>query len=233
MATRAQIRGYLRRRLQDQLTSGGPWDDTDLDALIDLGTHRMQLFLMSFAPDVLIYIGKANISANDALVELPEGIWTLKMVQILGSDGGYRRIRPAGYEELVAKSESGVTWSRSSVSTIRYARLAEWLYLSPPPDESVTDGLRLHYVPSHSMSSDTDIPKVPLLTHMGITLQAHVYALPEVGDETEATRRDLKEMLADIKSGWWDTLDEGTILRPDIHRSIGRRTRQGVDPGRV
>lgn len=231
MSTRLQIRNFLRRRLQDQVTSGGPWDDADLDALIDLGTHRMQLFLMSFAPDILIYVGRANITANDALVELPEGVWTIRMVQILGSDGGYRRIRPAGYDQLIGENESGRTWDRSSATTIRYARLAEWLYLSPVPNENVTNGLRIHYVPSHSMSSDTDIPKVPLMTHMGIALQANIYALPEVGGEVEATRRDLLEMRADIKSGWWTSLDEGLILRPDIHRR-GGVTRQGVDPGR-
>jgi len=232
VSTRLQIRNFLRRRLQDQVTSGGPWEDTDLDSLIDLATHRMQLFMMAFAPDVLIYIGKANTAANDALVELPEGIWTIRMVQILGSDGGYRRIRPAGYEELVGRNETALTWDRSSVSTIRYARLAEWLYLSPVPTENITDGLRIHYVPSHSMSSDTDIPKIPLMTHMGIALQANVYALPEVGEENLATRQDLAEMKADIKNGWWTSLDEGLVLRPDIRRGRAN-TRQGVDPGRV
>jgi len=231
VSTRLQIRNFLRRRLQDQVSSGGPWDDTDLDSLIDLAAHRMQLFMMSFAPDMLIYIGKANISANDALVELPEGIWTIRMVQILGSDGGYRRIRPAGYEELVGKSETASTWDRSSATTIRYARLAEWLYLSPVPTENVVDGLRIHYVPSHSMSSDTDIPKLPLMTHMGIALQANVYALPEVGEENLATRQDLAEMKADIKNGWWTSLDEGLVLRPDIRRSLS--SRRGVDPGRA
>jgi len=231
VSTRLQIRNFLRRRLQDQVSSGGPWDDTDLDSLIDLAAHRMQLFMMSFAPDMLIYIGKANISANDALVELPEGIWTIRMVQILGSDGGYRRIRPAGYEELVGKSETASTWDRSSATTIRYACLAEWLYLSPVPTENVVDGLRIHYVPSHSLSSDTDIPKLPLMTHMGIALQANVYALPEVGEENLATRQDLAEMKADIKNGWWTSLDEGLVLRPDIRRSLS--SRRGVDPGRA
>jgi len=214
MSTRLQIRNFLRRRLQDQVSSGGPWDDTDLDALIDLGTHRMQLFLMSFAPDVLIYIAKANLVINDPLVELPEGTWTLKMVQILDTaSGAYKRIRSKGYEELVARNEGS-----PPATATQYARLAEWLYLSPAPAASVVDGVRLHYVPSHSMSSDTDIPKVPLMTHMGIALQANVYALPEVGDEVEATRRDLLEMRADIKNGWWTSLDEGQILRPDIRR---------------
>lgn len=212
MATRLQLRTYLRRRLQEQ--AADHWDDPELDGLLDLGTHRMQLFLMAFAPDVLIYISKANLSANDELVELPEGVWTIKMVQILNSASGkYERIRSKGYEELVARNQG----SPSTTST-EYARLAEWLYLSPTPTADVTDGVRIHYVPSHSMTSDTDIPKVPLLTHMGVVLQANVYALPEVGDEVEAVQRDLNEMRRDIQAGWWSSLDEGLVLRPDIRK---------------
>ena len=233
MATRAQMREITRRRLLEQ--SADRWDDADLNSLLNMALNRVQLGLMRIDPDRFIYKSTAPVVANDEYVELPSGFWNVKRVRFKSEAAGdWKRIKPSTMKLLTERLEGGT----ADPSDTHYVVLSKWILLTPTPSVSVNPGLELLWVPTLTMAADADVPDIPLLSHMAVVVQTHIYALPEVGttqrDELVAEYRDI---MNDLILAWnQGGLDEGRVLQPDIRRpgmiSGGSRVQEGYDLGR-
>lgn len=211
--TLAQLRTMVRRRLQEDVAD--QWSDSELNDLINVALQRMQTAIMRVHPEAFISIATANVVVGSTLqarfYSLPPGFWYETMLELLGTDGEYAKLERKSYREARAADEG---------SDAFYARHGQYFVLAPAPAAAVTNGLRVTFVPTLSLSADTDVPAIPVGLHAGIVLWAHLFALPESGEAEaqESVRRDLKALTDEIPLVYLESASDPAYLVPDIQK---------------
>lgn len=173
--TRADLRGLLRRRLQERVAvTGGVWSDADLNTMLRLGLQEMQKKVLVVDPEAFIYIDRADVVANQELYELPAGLVTIYDLRMKGTDNIYASLGSAlPRHEAIGRTDSTIAWFRYS---------SKYFGLSPAQTTALASGLEIEWGPTLTMAADTDEPALHTMLHMGIVLYAEKFALGDTGE---------------------------------------------------
>jgi hypothetical protein len=208
--TRSTMRTLLRRRLQE--VTADQWQDSDLNEILNVGYSMVQTAIMKYHPDAFLYRDIRATEANIDLYDWPSGFLTIISVEMKDSSGAYKQIRPMKYKDTLARD--------SSDTTQRYARVAKYLCLSPAPTSAVAAAIRIWYVPTLSMSADTDIPEVVVPLHFAIVLWSQLVAMGERRETAKETESQLSAILGDIPNWYLVSGDEPATLDFDLGKDL-------------
>ena len=72
-----------------------------------------------------------------------------------------------------------------------------YLKISPIPDADSDEGIKLIYVPILSMSSDAEVPPIPVSLHFGIVMAAQLVAYGDTAEvsDKEAVTKELDRFI--------------------------------------
>ena len=189
MATRAQLRAWLRRRLQE--TTPAQWTDSTLNSYLNEGLYFMQQEIEKIEPEAFVYVDTANTVADQDLYAMPTNMKSdLELEYKAASSSEYATV-PKRDRRFTRENTTGLVY---------YAHQGRYFLIRPVPSNSVSAGLRLTYVPILTMGSDSDVPILNIDLHMGIVLAAQLTALGDVDESTgkEAVRTELAQMILRI-----------------------------------
>lgn len=195
MASRAQIRTWLQRRLQD--TSAATWTATVLNDYINEGLRDLCAAVRRIEPEFVVYTDQRNIDINERLYLVPTNcervleVWTKE-----NATADYER---AEYRRRISQDEQDEDTTTNSLGVeTSYAMEGRYIRLHPSPAAAVALGLQLKYVPILALSSDAEVPPIPTSLHRGIVLAAQIVAYGDTAEvaDKEAVEKELAKFLA-------------------------------------
>jgi len=187
MATRIQLRTWLRRRLQE--TTPDQWSNSDLNDYLNEGLHWMQQEIEKIDLEAFIYEDSTGIVSGQRKYALPLNLKRIVKLKakMTSSASDYTTLSRVGSRKCDSPDESQYN---------TYAYHGRYLKLQATPTENVTKGLWLEYVPILSMGSDADIPPIPVDLHIGIVFQAQLIAYGDASGSTD--KETVRQELADV-----------------------------------
>lgn len=208
--TKGQMRELLRRRLQEEIAEN--FDDDELDNLLNIGLHRVQLAIKRAHPDASLHRAVANIENGVDLYDFPPGFISEYLVETRDStSSAYGKIKRVNFRDTI---------DRASGSETVYARTGKWIRISPTPTENVTNGLRIWFVPTLSMSADSDVPDIPLVLHEGPVIWANKVALDETGEASKEVSAEWAEFIQLIMETYNVTDADPQYISLDIDKNV-------------
>lgn len=206
--TRTQMRTILRRRLNE--VTADQWQDADLNDLINHAYQRMEMDILSVNPDAFISTYRADIVLNQQLYEKPAGFNYETAFKILDTGTStYKRVDLVDYH--VGLDRTG------DQEGTKYSHFGSYFFLSPKPGQNLAAGIELDFVPTLSMTADTDVPKVALPLHMGIIHHAAIMAFGETGEDVKRELELLSTIVNKIPAYYLKT-SAGQAFTPDISK---------------
>lgn len=198
MATRASIREHLRRRLQE--ITPAKWSDATLNIYINQGYQYTQGVVQLVEPLAFGHYEDAiDMEANKRLYPLPVNCLTPVRLQMkTTATGQYKDIDFVWYEDLLPVV--GTTSTQRDSSEPVWGLEGVYLFLDPEwGGTTITEGLRLTYVPALAMGSDSDVPETPQNTHFMIVLFSHLCALADVARDSDDRKAVAEEAALEVR----------------------------------
>jgi hypothetical protein len=191
MATRTQLRAWLRRRLQE--TTADQWTDSVLNDYLNEGLHFVQQEIEKIDPEAFMYEDSANIVASQRTYAWPANMKREVKVKVkmTSTATSYTTLERVGIRKVDNPDIGPVS---DQVNT--YAHYGRYLKLQATPAENVTKGLWLQYIPTLVMGADADVPVIPVDLHMGIVLAAQLTAFGDASGTTD--KEQVRQELADV-----------------------------------
>lgn len=188
---RGFMRRVLRRRLQDTVGQGivseGNWTDSDLNEMLNQGLLQAQKAVMRVNPLAFMGIDRQNLEAGKEFYEKPDGMWALRQLRRLDSTTGkYVDIEREDYYDATRRSPSD--------TRVTFADFGGHVAITPIPTAQVIAGLEWLFVPSLTVSQDTDVPRLHAGLHMLPVYWSQRMLLGESGELQEA-RVELNELI--------------------------------------
>lgn len=185
------MREILSRRLSET-APGDSWPVAVLDDTLNLALAKAQVAIMKINPMAFVYIAHQNIVANQEFYDAPAGmIYELHNKLLNTSSNRYQRIKKEDY----ALAEERSTDSGARVT---YSNVGRHFAITPVPSVNITNGLQTVYVPTLSMSDDSDVPDLKLGLHMLIPLWAHRFLLGDTEESTAEVNELINALEQDI-----------------------------------
>jgi hypothetical protein len=182
------MRSMLRRRLQD--VGAVSFETADLNTYLNLGLQFMQTAVLQGNPEAFQEISTTNLITTGDWPELyPKPVGLLKILKVevdYNGDGTYSQLKKARNDQMDQFVLGNVETTLS-----RWSEKGRWIRIYEPPETAVADGLRLTFVPSLTMGSDTDVPDLPLILHKGIVYEAQLEALGDTDEDMDPTTLDV------------------------------------------
>ena len=185
---RADLRGWLQRRLQD--SSEGVWSETTLNTYINQGARKVATMLGRAEPEHVLYTDLRDIEGGEELYLIPTNCKRVIELWMLNDNGKYERL---SYRRRRDQADN--------VSTEpSYSMQGRFIKLDPEPEDDVTDGLKLVYVPIMSLSSDDDSFPMSSDMDLGVVLEAQLLAYGDTAEaaDKQAVMEELKNFYANI-----------------------------------
>lgn len=213
--TRATLRELLRRQVNE--VDPDDWDDTQLNDLLNYGAHQVQKEILKVDKLAFMFRDLRHIDANEDLVDKPQGMWyEWRLEKKDASTGVYKRMRRKDYTTV----RDVVELPTDDQGTV-YSNIGRWFALTPTPTVSITNGLRIWYMPTLDMSDDTDVSPIHQALHPAIVLEAKLLAMGETSEAATPVLEALAHYVADIPAYYTDSLGDNESLVPDrLHQPV-------------
>ena len=212
MATRTQLRTWLRRRLQE--TTAAQWTDATLNDYINEGYREVGDAIKAVDPEWLVYQDSHNIVVDQYLYKVPTNMDSL--IELW-----YRSSNTAEYSRLDWRRRRSMETDTSS-SQVSYSVKGKYIQISPTPATAVTKGLQLDYVPVPSLGEESAVPELPAGLHRGIVFSAQLLALGDTAESTDKkqVQEELERFLVRAQQFFDTNRDEDEFLTPDTDLTL-------------
>lgn len=218
--TRAQLRGWLRRRLQE--TSATIWQDDVLNLYINEGLHELAAALALAEPEFALFTDVRDIEVDKELYQVPSNCDRVIEVWFKGPGEtdyfqlDYRRRRDqnnSDHRHFDSFTGENFDQPRRS-SVVSYGIQGQFIRIHPTPETDIDDGLRLVYVPIVSLAEDAESPPIAANIQRGAVLAAQLYAYGDTAESTDkaAVQEELNMVLNRIKSTYDRNADNDELL---------------------
>lgn len=203
MATRAQLRTWLRRRLQE--TSEGIWTNSVLNSYLNEGLQVVSAAIALAEPEFVIYQDLRDITINEDLYLLPTNCDRVIEVWALDDDE---------YVQLEFRRRKDQNDPAKTTTTTSYSLQGRYIRIHPMPAATVVEGIRLFYVPILSLSSETEVPPIPVNLQKGVVYAAQIIAYGDTAETTDKdyTQKELDAVLNTIRSTYDQNADQDEML---------------------
>lgn len=188
--TLVQLRTMLRRRLQE--VSAAQWTDSTLNSNLNLGLQYMQRKIQAIDPLWVIYTDTTPLVSSQRDYPKPVGckFEVFLYVVAAATDTSQDPLTRVDYESIV-KQDEHLDLNGS------YAHKGRFFSIYPTPS-STANYLKLEWVPTLSMGSDSDVPDLVTDLHEGIVYRAEMISLGDTAQEATRAKEDLAEILNDL-----------------------------------
>lgn len=183
------------------------WSDVDGNQYLNLGLQEVQKKIIAVDPMAFFWIDKGDVVANQELYPWPEGMLYEFELGLLSS-GIYVPLERIPYNE-----------TRGRLSAVNaYAPHGRYFALSPIPSANLANGLQVKYMPTLTMSTDADVPKIPQPLHMAAVIYAERLALADTGEveSRKAATEELAELINGIPQFYLPSASTPNRLVPDV-----------------
>ncbi len=179
MATRSQMRTWLRRRLNE--TTPDQWSNSALNDYLNEGLKMIQSEIEKVDDEAFVYEDTADTITSTQIYPMPVNLKRLLKLgyKSTSSASSFTELNQITNWRKIADPDAGQ-------SDLVYAMYGRYIYIKPSPASAVSAGLKVWYVPVLAMGADADVPDVVLDLHMAIVLAAQLIAF---GDSSGATAR--------------------------------------------
>lgn len=182
--TRGTMRTALRRMLNEPVAD--QWDDAALNEFLAHGVLMIEKEILKTSPQEFAKWATDDLEANKDAYPLPTDFIRELRIELKDAAGDYQPQPCFEYDSLMDDEPNG------------YAIMGRFIHLRPTPTAAVVDGLRLVYVPVLTMAEDSDTPAIPDFLHIAAVLWAKTLANEETGEQVEATKARITEMVLDL-----------------------------------
>jgi len=178
--TRLTMRTLLSRFVND--VDDVEWSAAEKNEALNESYYERQGEVQAIDPEAVIFWDNMNTTSGTNWYPLPPTFGVISVgFKASSSDTSFTKLDHQLYEDI--KDSTGTT----NYYTLR----GEWLGIFPAPSASVTNGIELQHRPIHTLTVDTDEPKLKLPLHRAIVLGAKLFLL---GDTNEKSAEDEKKL---------------------------------------
>lgn len=205
--TRGGARTFIRRRLNERVADD--LQDTEIDDLINEALKLVQKKVVAVDAYAFVEIAYSDTVAGTAgeFYDAPPGMWyPFEVNYKSSSSAAYVRIKKGDYHSL---RETG-----DGATTTRYARYGRYFALWPNPVAAVTQGLRIHYMPTLTVTDDADVLPVHDALHMAVVVWAVMLAMGDTMESRTDLANELGTYISDIPE-WYHAGGEPSVLKID------------------
>jgi hypothetical protein len=185
----------LRRRLQE--VTAAQWSDAVLNAHLNSGLSYMEDKILAIDPYAFVYTDTTPTAASQSDYAKPLG-FRYEVALFLSTDGGTTYSKPLELRPLYEMQESIDSAGNEIATTglnsdVTFAHKGRFFRLFPTPSQ--VGVLKLEWVPTLTMGSDSDVPDLALGLHDGIVFRAEMLALGETSQEAQLAAAELEIIL--------------------------------------
>lgn len=198
----AGMRTVLRRQVQD--VDGVQWSDAECNQALNEGYYQLQSEVHSVDPENNVTWDYEDSTADTSWYPLPPSFGIISVGLKGASDTTYTKLQHKLYEDI--KDLTG--------TTTYYTRRGEWIGIFPAPDATVSNGIELIHKQIHTLTDDTDLPKLKLPLHYGIVLAAKIWLLGDTNEQSEQDERKLQTLINRIAKWYGQDYDEAVSFSP-------------------
>src|SRR5574341_565861 len=201
--TRTSMRTLLRRWVND--VDGVEWSDTECNEALNESYYERQAEVQAVDPEAIIFWDTMNSTSGTNWYPLPPTFGIISVgLKGSSSDTTFTKLDHQIYDDI--KDMSG--------TTNYYTRRGEWLGIFPAPSASVTSGIELQHRPIHTLTVDSDEPKLKLPLHRAIVLGAKLFLLGDNNEKSDEDEKKLDRLLANISKWYGQDYDQPVSITP-------------------
>lgn len=200
--TLSEIRDMVRRKIQDPDPGSGVgvnWDDTELNAAINVIYADLQAQVHSVRPEEHLTYATYNLVLDDPWYPLPQ-TFGIKRVELLQDDGTYLKLDRKDYDDVNGFNGTTSYWAREG----------QWIFLQPTPDADLNNGLKLVHTPIMQLTDDSEVPKIRLPLHLAI-VWGTVILLSEEDEAADITAMETRYQRMLDRIPFWYNSDSDPI----------------------
>lgn len=207
-------RATLREELQTVLkepVGGDYWSPAQMNRYLNLGLAFMGKKILLVHPTAFIFEDSFGLTQNVDLYPVPEGCITVLRLSANGN-----RLRRQ-HEAVVARENGPIGVGTGVKYPHQYGPIGRYLRVGGRPNETIADAMRIMYVPTLAMATDTDTPGIEENLQMGIVYKAAMYALSGTAekDQMALMMTLLADVIEDIDTYYRPIADSTASIRPD------------------
>lgn len=199
----AGLRTVLRRQVQD--VGSVQWSDAECNQGLNEGYYQLQAEVQAIDPEAVISWDNMDTTLNISWYPLPPTFGLIAVsLKATSATTGYVKLESKLYEDI----------NDLQGTDQYYTRRGEWIGIFPPPAEGVLNGLEIMHRPIHTLTIDSDLPKLKLPLHYGIILAAKIWLLGDTNEQSEQDERKLQTLIARISKWYGQDYDDPVSFSP-------------------
>jgi hypothetical protein len=170
------------------------WDDNDdLIPMLSVSAQEIQAKVMEVDDQAFNAWARIKITKNERYYPLPtDALYEIEAAySAKPNEDDHTPLTLRDYFQLRASPQDR-NLSRSTESSMTYARTGRFIYLGWKPEADIANGLQLVYVQAVNWTIPTDTPKLVQPLHYAICLNCAINLGMEGGDRSEIAQTKLK-----------------------------------------
>jgi len=197
------MRTLLRRFVND--VDGVEWTDAECNEALTESYYERQGEVQAIDPEAVIFWDNMNTTSGTSWYPLPPTFGVISVgFKSASSDTTFSKLDHQLYEDI--KDLTG--------TTTYYTLRGEWLGIFPAPTASVTNGIEILHRPIHTMTVDSDEPKLKLPIHRAIVLGAKLFLLGDTNEESKEDERKLEALMKNASLWYGQQYDQAISFSP-------------------
>lgn len=201
--TRVTMRTLLRRWVND--VDEVEWSDAECNEALQESYYEVQGRVQAIDPEAVIFWDNMNTTSGTSWYPLPPTFGVISVgFKSSSSDTSFTKLDHQLYEDI-----KGLTGT-----TTYYTLRGEWLGIFPAPTASVTNGIELLHRPIHTLTVDSDEPKLKLPLHRAIVLNAKLFLLGDTNEESKEDERKFEALMENARLWYGQQYDQAVSFSP-------------------
>lgn len=201
--TRLTMRTLLSRFIND--VDDVEWTESEKNEALNESYYDRQSEVQAIDPEATIYWDNMNTTSGTNWYPLPPTFGVISVgLKSLSSDTAWTKLDHQIYDDI--QTLTGTT----NYYTLR----GEWLGIFPAPTVSVTNGIELQHRPIHTLTVDSDEPRLKLPLHKAIVIGAKLFLLGDTNESSKEDERKLNDVMEKAKLWYGQQYDTAISISP-------------------
>ena len=201
--TRLTMRTLLRRFVND--VDGVEWSDAECNESLNESYYERQGEVQAIDPEAVIFWDNINTTSGTNWYPLPPTFGVISVgLKATSAETTFTKLDHQIYNDI----------QEMSGTTNYYTLRGEWIGVFPAPSASVTNGIELQHRPIHTLTLDSDEPKLKLPIHRAIVLGAKLFLLGDTNEKSVEDEKKLEKLMENAKLWYGQQYDTAISFSP-------------------